>query len=166
MGKTLCIAISVLLTGVAASGLSCASEPGVNIEADSITIGFEDNTFLHLSQQFPLFEEISGEAMRIVQSGKTKGSHLNDEEVAAAKYGSKYVQLDFAQPISLQHYAEITSAVVLLTKKEPALGGYGVWSSIEGNIFIKSVTPDCPGSSWSQAESNAVGLEELVNQLR
>ena len=166
MEKALYIAISVLLIGIAATGLSCASEPGVNIQADSITIGFEDNNLLHLSQQFPLFEKISDEAMRIVQSAKIKVGHLNDEEVAAAKCGSKYVQLDFAQPISLRDYAEITSALVLLTKKEPAPGGYGIWGSIEGNILIKSITPDCPGPFWSQAEGNAAGLEELVKQLR
>jgi len=166
MKKVLCIAISALLMCSVAAGLSCGPgpEPELEVEADSIAVGFADNTFIYLSRDFARFEEISDEAIRIVQSSRAVYyPWLCDDEIEAGKYGQKYVQLGFDQPLKTQGH-EITTAVILLTNKSRV--------AVMSNVFVKVGEsyeyPDSySGSLWSEIGNlDTNGLERLVDKLR
>ena len=128
------------------------------MEADSIAIGFADNTFIYLSRDFARFKEISDEAMRIVQSRGTGERCFFDDEVEAAKYGQKYLQLSFDQPINVQDN-DITAVLILFTEREEF--------RILGNVLVKVARPDYSGPLWTgvgKLDTNR--LEGLVDKLR
>jgi hypothetical protein len=79
--------------------------PEIDIEADFITVGFEDHSTIELTNGSPEFEEINDEAIRIYQNiCDTMECVLGSENVEEIKYDNKFVEIEFIEPPSVTTY--------------------------------------------------------------
>ena len=112
--------------------------PEIEIEADFITVGFEDHSTIELTKGSPEFEEINDEAIRIYQNiCDTMECVLRSENVEEIKYDNKFVEIEFIEPPSVTTYTdegevyrilELTSAIFVFTGEYRTLvlcGPYG-----------------------------------------
>ena len=82
--------------------------PEIEIEADIITVGFEDHSTTELTKGSPEFEEINDEAIRIYQNicdtmECTVGPDYLEEIL---KYNNKFVEIEFIEPPSVNTYTD------------------------------------------------------------
>ena len=102
-----------------------SSGPEIEIEADFITVGFEDHSTIQLTKGSPEFKEINDEAIRIYQDiCQTAAEVLGSEYVDEIKYNNKFVEIEFIEPVSVTTYTdegevyktlELTSAIFVFT---------------------------------------------------
>jgi len=102
--------------------------PEIEIEADFITVGFEDHSTIELTKGSPEFEEINDEAIRIYQNiCGIYEEQVGSEGIEEIKYNNKFVEIELIEPASVTTYTdegevyrifELTSAIFVFT------GGY------------------------------------------
>jgi hypothetical protein len=102
-----------------------SSEPEIEIEADFITVGFEDHSTIELTKGSPEFKEINDEAIRIYQGiSQTAEELLGPENVEEIKYDNKFVEIELIEPVIVTTYTdegevyktlELTSAIFVFT---------------------------------------------------
>ena len=84
-----------------------SSEPEIEIEADFITVGFEDHSTIELTKGSPEFKEINDEAIRIYQDiCQTVEEVLGPENIEEIKYNNKFVEIEFIEPVSVPTYTD------------------------------------------------------------
>lgn len=100
--------------------------PELEVEADFITVGFEDHSTIELTKGSPEFKEINDEAIRIYQNicdtmEEVVGPDYLEEII---KYNNKFVEIEFIEPVSVTTYTnegevykilELTSATFVFT---------------------------------------------------
>jgi hypothetical protein len=107
-------------------GACGSSGPDIpEIDADFITVGFEDHNTIELTKGFPEFEEINDEAIRIYQNiCDTMECVLSSENVEEIKYDDKFVEVELIEPVSVTTYTnegevykilELISAIFVFT---------------------------------------------------
>jgi len=103
-----------------------SSGPEIEIEADFITVGFEDHSTMQLTKGSPEFKEINDEAIRIYQNicdtmEELVGPDYLEEII---KYNNKFVETELIEPVSVATYPdegevykilELTSATFVFT---------------------------------------------------
>jgi len=99
--------------------------PEIEIEADFITVGFEDHSTIELTRGSPEFKEINGEAIMIYQNiCQTAEELLGPENVEEIKYNNKFVEIELIEPVIVTTYTdegevyktlELTSAIFVFT---------------------------------------------------
>ena len=101
--------------------------PEIEVEADFITVGFEDHSTIQLTKGSPEFTEINDEAIRIYQN--ICGIYeelLLPESIEEIKYDNKFVEIELIEPVSVTTYTdegevyrifELTSAIFVFTGK-------------------------------------------------
>jgi hypothetical protein len=82
--------------------------PEIEIEADFITVGFEDHSTTELTKGSPEFEEINDEAIRIYQNicdtmEEQVGPDYLEEII---KYNNKFVEIELIEPVSVTTYTD------------------------------------------------------------
>ena len=140
--------------------------PEIEIEADFITVGFEDHSTIELTKGSPEFTEINNEAIRIYQnifSGYE--CVVGPEGIEEIKYNNKFVEIEFIEPVSVTTYTdegdvyrvfELTSAIIVFT------GEYGL-----GRCVLNGPPPTAEWSDWGVDESRRTfgNLEKMVDAL-
>jgi hypothetical protein len=140
--------------------------PELEVEADFITVGFEDHSTIELTKGSPEFTEINDEAIRIYQnifSGYE--CVVGPEEIEEIKYNNKFVEIEFIEPVSVTTYTdegdvyrvfELTSAIIVFT------GEYGL-----GRCVLNGPPPTAEWSDWGVYESRRSfsNLEKMVDAL-
>lgn len=101
--------------------------PDIDIEADFITVGFEDHSTIELTKGSPEFKEINDEAIRIYQNiCDIIECVFGSENVEEIKYDNKFVEIELIEPVSVTTYTdegevyrifELTSAIFVFTGK-------------------------------------------------
>jgi hypothetical protein len=101
--------------------------PELEIEADFITVGFEDHSTMQLTKGSPEFKEINGEAIRIYQNICGIYEELvGPDSLEVIKYDNKFVEIELIEPVSVTTYTdegevyrilELTSAIFVFTGK-------------------------------------------------
>ena len=100
--------------------------PELEIEADFITVGFEDHSTIELTKGSPEFEEINDEAIRIYQNicdtmEELVGPDYLEEII---KYNNKFVEIELIEPVTVTTYTnegevykilELKSAIFVFT---------------------------------------------------
>ena len=163
------VAFAALMSAAILLGASCGPEiPEIDIEADSITVGFEDHSTIELTKGSPEFTEINDEAIRIHQNicDAVEEEVPTDYLEEIVKYNNKFVEIEFTDPPSVTTYTdegevyrifELTSAVFVLT------GEYGF-----ARCVLDGPTPTAESPEWGVYESRrSLGnLERMVDALR
>jgi hypothetical protein len=102
-----------------------SSGPEIDIEADFITVGFEDHSTIQLTKRSPEFKEINDEAVRIYRDiCDTMECLVIPDYLEVVKYDNKFVEIEFIEPVSVTTYTdegevykilELTSAIFVFT---------------------------------------------------
>jgi hypothetical protein len=102
------VALAALICAAILLGASCEPEiPEIEIEADFITVGFEDYSTIELIKGSPEFKEVNDEAIRIYQNiCDTMECVLGPENVEEMKYNNKFVEIEFIEPPSVTTYSD------------------------------------------------------------
>jgi hypothetical protein len=133
------VPLAVLISAAILLGASCGPDiPEIEVEADFITVGFEDHSTIELAKGSAEFTEINDEAIRIYQNiCDTMECVLGPENVEETKYDDKFVEIEFIEPVSVTTYTnegkvykilESTSAIFVFTGEYRRLvlcGPYG-----------------------------------------
>lgn len=142
--------------------------PEIEIEADFITVGFEDHSTTELTKGSPEFKEINDEAIRIYQNICDIYEELVSpdylEEII--KYNNKFVEIELIEPVSVTTYTdegevyrilELTSAIFVFTGKY----------EYAGCILHKGLTtPEWPEWGVYGSRRSFGNLEKMVDALR
>ena len=125
--RILILVLVTLVASISAAvllGASCGPEIP-EIEADFITVGFEDHSTIELTKGSPEFEEINDEAIRIYQNICGIYEELVPPEyIEEMKYDNKFVEIELIEPVSVTTYTdegevyrifELTSAIFVFT---------------------------------------------------
>ncbi len=95
----------LLLCSVPVISASDSSGPEIEIEADFITVGFEDHSTMQLTKGLPEFKETNDEAIRIYQGICDQVEKLLGlEHVEEIKYNNKFVEIEFIEPVIVTTY--------------------------------------------------------------
>lgn len=159
------VALAALISAAILLGASCQLEiPEIEIEADFITVGFEDHSTIELTKGSPEFEEINDEAIRIYQNiCGIYEEQVGSEGIEEIKYNNKFVEIELIEPASVTTYTdegevyrifELTSAIFVFT------GKYG----FAGCILHQGLTTEEWGVYWSRRSFG--NLEKMVDELR
>jgi hypothetical protein len=141
--------------------------PEIEVEADFITVGFEDHSTIELTKGSPEFTEINDEAIRIYQNIFSGYECVvgPEEIIEEIKYNNKFVEIEFIEPVSVTTYTdegdvyrvfELTSAIIVFT------GEYGL-----GRCVLNGPPPTAEWSKWGVDESRRSfsNLEKMVDAL-
>jgi hypothetical protein len=106
MRNVTAIFLSVLILCSALVISACdSSEP--EIEADFITVGFEDHSTMELTKGSPEFKEINDEAIRIYRDiCDTMEEEVPPDYLERIKYNNKFVEIEFVEPPSVTLYTD------------------------------------------------------------
>jgi hypothetical protein len=138
--------------------------PEIDIEADFITVGFEDHSTIELTKGSPEFKEINDEAIRIYQNiCDTMECVLGSENVEEIKYDNKFVEIEFIKPPSVTTYTDEGEIYAIL--------------DCPGAIFVftgeyrRLVLCGPYGTEWPEwgilgSRRSFGNLEEMVDALR
>jgi hypothetical protein len=142
--------------------------PEIEIEADFVTVGFEDHSTIELTKGSPEFKEINDEAIRIYQNvcgiyEELVGPDYLEEVI---KYNNKFVEIEFIEPPSVTTYTdegevytilELTSAIFVFTGKYDYAG-----------CVLNGPPPTSESSDWGVYWSRRSfrELEKMVDELR
>ena len=97
----------LLLCSALVIGACDSSEPEIEIEADSITVGFEDYSTIELTKGSPEFKETNDEAIRIYQGICDQVEKLLAlKQVEEIKYNNKFVEIEFIEPVVVTTYTD------------------------------------------------------------
>ena len=81
--------------------------PEIEIEADFITVGFEDHSTIQLTKGSPEFKQVNDEAIRIYQNiCDTMECTLGPGNVEEIRYDNKFVEIEFIEPVSVTTYTD------------------------------------------------------------
>jgi hypothetical protein len=124
------VALAALISAAILLGASCGPDiPEIEIEADSLIVGFEDHSIIELTKGSPEFEEINDEATRIYQNiCDTMECVLGPDNVEEIRYNSKFVEIEFAEPVSVTTYTDEGEVYKILDSPSvifPFTGEYG-----------------------------------------
>jgi len=161
------VAFAAIVSAAVLLGASCGPEiPGIDIEADFITVGFEDHSTMQLTGDSPDFTEINDEAIRIYQNIFSIYEELvGPDYLEVIKNDNKFVEIEFIEPVGVTTYTdegdvyrvfELTSAIIVFT------GTYGL-----GRCVINGPPPTAESSDWGVYESRRSfsNLEKMVDAL-
>jgi hypothetical protein len=156
--------LTLILCGALVIGacyFSRAEIPEIEIEADFITVGFEDHSTIELTKGSPEFKEINDEAIRIYQNiCRIAEELIGPEYIEEIKYYNKFVEIEFIEPVSVTTYSdegevyrilELTSAIFVFT---------GEYARLVLNAGL--ITADW-GVYWSRRSSH--NLDKMVDAL-
>jgi hypothetical protein len=126
MKNIIAIFLSALMLCSALVISACnSSGPEIDIEADFITVGFEDHSTIQLTKRSPEFKEINDEAVRIYRDiCDTMECLVIPDYLEVVKYDNKFVEIEFIEPVSVTTYTdegevykilELTSAIFVFT---------------------------------------------------
>jgi hypothetical protein len=137
--------------------------PEIEIEADFITVGFEDHSTIELTNDSPEFKEINDEAIRIYENICVIYEELVlPDYLEIIKYDNKFVEIELIEPVSVTTYTdegevyrilELTSAIFVFT------GEYG----FAGCILHQGLTTEEWGVYGSRRSFS--NLEKMVDAL-
>ena len=139
--------------------------PELDIEADFITVGFEDHSTIELTKGSPEFTEINDEAIRIYQNicgiyEEVVGPDYLEEVI---KYNNKFVEIELTEPVSVTTYTdegdvyrilELTSVIFVFT------GEYSGYPLNKGHT-----TPEWPEWGVYVSRRSFSNLEKMVDAL-
>ena len=162
------VAFAAIVSAAVLLGASCGPDiPEIDIEADFITVGFEDHSTIELNKGSPEFTEINDEAIRIYQNicggyEELVGPDYLEEII---KYNNKFVEIGFIEPVSVITYTdegevyrifELTSAIFVFAG-EYALRG----------CVLNRPPPTAESSDWGPYASRRSfsNLEKMVDAL-
>ena len=120
------VALAALISATILLGASCGPDiPEIEVEADFITVGFEDHSTIELAKGSAEFTEINDEAIRIYQNiCDTMECLVIPDYLEVVKYDNKFVEIEFIEPVSVTTYTdegevykilELTSAIFVFT---------------------------------------------------
>jgi len=140
--------------------------PDIDIEADFITVGFEDHSTMEPTKGSPEFKEINDEAIRIYQNICGIYEELVvPESIEEIKYDNKFVKIELIEPVSVTTYTdegevyrifELTSAIFVFT------GKYGFAGCVLDGPPPTAEWPEW-GVYWSRRSFGE--LEKMVDEL-
>jgi hypothetical protein len=161
--SALILCSALVISACNSSGLEI---PELEVEADFITVGFEDHSTIELTKGSPEFEEINDEAIRIYQNICVIREELvlpfYIEEI---KYDNKFVEIELFEPVSVTTYTDegevyrifkLTSAIFVFT------GKYGF-----AGCVLNGPTPTAESPEWCVYGSRRSfnNLEKMVDAL-
>jgi hypothetical protein len=161
------VAFAAIVSAAVLLGASCGLRiPEIDVEADFITVGFEDHSTMELTRGSTEFEEINDEAIRIYQNIWSIYEELvGPDYLEVIKNDNKFVEIEFIEPVSVTTYTdegdvyrvfELTSAIIVFT------GTYGL-----GRCVLNGPLPTEESSYWGVYESRRSfdKLEKMVDAL-
>ena len=84
--------------------LASCGPPPIEVDADYVLVGFEDNSIITLDKGTTEFTEIAKEAIRVYQHvGLSTECYFGAEDIEAIKHNNKFIEIGFDEPIDLQH---------------------------------------------------------------
>ena len=99
----------ILCSALAITACNCSrlDIPEIDIEADSITVGFEDHSTTELTKGSPEFTEINDEAIRIYQNiCDAVEEEVPTDYLEEIEYNNKFVEIEFTDPPSVTTYTD------------------------------------------------------------
>jgi hypothetical protein len=161
----LCSALFIGGCGFSEPKSSGPEIPEIDVEADFITVGFEDHSTIELTKGSPEFEEINDEAIRIYQNiwgimEELVGPDYLEEVI---KYNNKFVEIELTEPVSVTTYTdegdvyrilELTSVIFVFT------GEYSGYPLNKGHT-----TPEWPEWGVYVSRRSFSNLEKMVDAL-
>jgi len=168
MRNIIVIFLSVLILCSAVVTSACDSSgpeiPEIEIEADSITVGFEDHSTIQLTKGSPEFKEINDEAIRICQNiCDTMECVLGPENVEEMKYDNKFVEIGFIEPVSVTTYTDEGDVYKILDSPSVIF----VFTGEYAGFVLCAPTPPTDWPEWAVLGSRrSLGnLETMVDAL-
>jgi hypothetical protein len=171
MKNIIAIFLSMLILCSALVISACNSSgpeiPEIEIEADFITVGFEDHSTIELTKGSPEFKEINDEAIRIYQNIFSIYEELvGPDYLEVIKNDNEFVEIELIEPVSVTTYTdegdvyrvfELTSAIFVFTGKH----GFA-------RCVLNGPPPTAEWSDWGVYESRRSfgSLEKMVDALR
>ena len=160
--SALILCSALVISACDSSGLEI---PEIDIEADFITVGFEDHSTIELTKGSPEFTEINDEAIRIYQNicgiyEEVVGPDYLEEVI---KYNNKFVEIELTEPVSVTTYTdegdvyrilELTSVIFVFT------GEYSGYPLNKGHT-----TPEWPEWGVYVSRRSFSNLEKMVDAL-
>ena len=140
------MAFAAIVSAAVLLGASCGPEiPEIDVQADFITVGFEDHSTIELAK------------------GSTE--LVGPDYLEVIKNDNKFVEIEFIEPVSVTTYTdegdvyrvfELTSAIIVFT------GTYGL-----GRCVLNGPPPTAESSDWGVYESRRSfdKLEKMVDAL-
>ena len=81
--------------------ISCGP-PTVDVDADYVLVGFDDNSTITLDKGTTEFEDIADEAMRLYQHvGSPTECYFGLKEIEAIKLDNKFVEIGFDEAVGV-----------------------------------------------------------------
>jgi len=159
------LTLAALISAAVLLGASCKPEiPEIDIEADFITVGFEDHSTIELTKGSPEFEEINDEAIRIYQNiCDIMEELILPDYLEEIKYNNKFVEIELIEPVSVTTYTdegevyrilELTSAIFVFTG---VYAGYPLHKGL--------TTPEWPEWGVYGSRRSFGNLENMVDAL-
>jgi hypothetical protein len=100
MKRTATIIIEIIVTILFIT--SCGRPPLVDVDADYVLVGFEDNYVIALDKDMTEFKEIADEAIRVYQySGLPTECYFGSEEIERIKLDNRFVEIGFDEAIDV-----------------------------------------------------------------
>jgi hypothetical protein len=163
----LVVVLAAFICAAILLGASCGPEiPELEVEADFITVGFEDHSTMELTKGSPEFKETNDEAIRIYQNICGIYEELVPPEyIEEIKYDNKFVEIELIEPVSVTTYTdegevyrifELTAAIFVFT------GKYGF-----AGCVLNGPPPTSEWSDWGVYWSTRSfgNLEKMVDAL-
>jgi hypothetical protein len=139
--------------------------PEIEIEADFITVGFEDHSTIELTKGSPEFKEINDEAIRIYQNicdtmECTVGPDYLEEII---KYNNKYVEIEFIKPPSVTTYTDEGEVYQILE----LISAIFVFTGEYAGFVLDGPPPTAEWPEWGILGSRRSfsELEKMVDEL-
>ena len=159
------VAFAAIVSAAVLLGASCGPEiPEIDIEADFITVGFEDHSTIELNKGSPEFTEINDEAIRIYQNicggyEELVGPDYLEEII---KYNNKFVEIEFVEPPSVTTYTDKGEIYAILDCRRAIFVFTGEFA---GCVLCGPYGSEWPsyGVGWSRRSFG--NLENMVDAL-
>ena len=147
-------------------GASCGPEiPEIEIEADFITVGFEDHSTMELTKGSSVFEEINDEAIKICQNicdtiEELVPAHYLEE----IKYNNKFAEIEFIEPPSVTTYTNEGEVYKILDSPSVV---FVFTAEYAGFVLCEATTTTAEERDWAVLGSRRSfgNLENMVDAL-
>jgi hypothetical protein len=158
------VALAALVSAAILLGASCGPDiPEIDVEGDSITVGFEDHSTIQLTRDSPEFEEINDEAIMIYQNiCDTVEEEVPADYLEEIKYNNKFVEIEFVEPPSVTTYTDEGEVYAILDCRRAIFVFTGEFA---GYVLCGPYGTEWPSYGVGGSRRSFDKLEKMVDAL-
>jgi hypothetical protein len=149
---------------ISACDSSGPETPEIEIEADFITVGFEDHGTIDLTKGSPEFMEINDEAIRIYQNiCDAVEEEVPVDYLEEIKYNNKFAEIEFIEPPSVTTYTDEGEVYAILDCRRAIFVFTGEFA---GYVLCGPYGTGWPSYGVGGSRRSFGNLENMVDALR